>query len=210
VIRAPLPHAVFVITDRNERRRLRSVWRHMKVRCNNQKHPSYPNYGGRGIKVCARWRDFEAFVSDVGAVPAGHSLDRVDNDHGYEPGNVRWATPTQQLRNTRRNVNLTAFGETKCAKDWSLDHRCSVHHSTILFRLRRGWTSENAIAAPPSMARPYRISAFGATKTISDWLADSRCRVHRKAIVERLASGWTAEDAIARPPVFGPKAKVRA
>lgn len=81
------------------------AWKSMITRCYYQKYSGYKNYGGRGITVCDRWRtSFENFLADVGQKPtAQHSLDRINNDGHYEPSNVRWATRTEQNRNTRRN-----------------------------------------------------------------------------------------------------------
>lgn len=74
----------------------------MVARCHDENHPRYADYGGRGITVCDRWRDdFWTYVADVGARPEGMSLDRIDNDSGYRPDNVRWATASQQVRNSR-------------------------------------------------------------------------------------------------------------
>lgn len=103
-----------------------NVWRGMVGRCHNPKHADFGDYGGRGISVCDRWRDsFGAFLSDMGARPSRlHSIDRIDGRIGYEPGNCRWATPSEQMRNrkapcewrrlTRSDVvdlrTLSAFG----------------------------------------------------------------------------------------------------
>lgn len=84
------------------------AWQRMKSRCQNPKEPVYPYYGGRGISVCGAWvESFAAFWADMGATWApGLSLDRIDNDGHYSPGNCRWTTPTEQNRN-RRNVKLS-------------------------------------------------------------------------------------------------------
>lgn len=87
--------------------KLYAAWAGMKDRCYNRNGPGYKDYGGRGITVHESWRnDFEAFRRDVGEPPAGLSLDRIDNDRGYEPGNVRWATSLQQMRNRRTSWRL--------------------------------------------------------------------------------------------------------
>ena len=83
------------------------VWTNMKTRCFNQGNRQFANYGARGITVCDRWRDsFESFLADMGRCPPGLTLDRINNDGNYEPGNCRWATRQQQARN-RRSTRLT-------------------------------------------------------------------------------------------------------
>lgn len=81
-------------------------WYNVVARCHNPHHPAYANYGGRGISVCPDWQDPAAFLKyldDVlGPCPVGRSLDRIDNDGDYEPGNIRWATHSEQARNQRR------------------------------------------------------------------------------------------------------------
>lgn len=81
---------------------LYQTWLSMRQRCTNPNVNNYHRYGGRGITVCTRWQDFAAFLSDVGERPSPqHSLDRIQNDGNYEPGNVRWATRVEQARNSR-------------------------------------------------------------------------------------------------------------
>lgn len=79
------------------------IWSAMIQRCTNPRNTDFHNYGGRGISVCQEWRDsFELFLNDVGRRPRNLTLDRIDNNGNYEPGNVRWATKSQQTRNSRR------------------------------------------------------------------------------------------------------------
>jgi len=85
-----------------------SSWRSMLSRCYNKKHINYKYYGGRGIRVCNRWRySFELFLLDMGNKPTKkHSIDRINNDGNYEEGNCRWATPKQQANNKRKRISL--------------------------------------------------------------------------------------------------------
>jgi hypothetical protein len=76
-------------------------WSNMIQRCTNPKHHRYANYGGRGIAVCERWREFANFLADMGVKPPGHSIERKDNNGNYEPGNCKWATFAEQSHNTR-------------------------------------------------------------------------------------------------------------
>lgn len=83
--------------------KLYPTWLNMRQRCRNPKHPRYGDWGGRGIKICERWDNFEHFLEDVGERPEGKTLDRKDNDGDYCPENVRWATPLEQNTNKGRN-----------------------------------------------------------------------------------------------------------
>lgn len=128
------------------------AWQAMTARCSNPRHPSYKHYGGRGIGVCARWSEFEAFHADMGPRPSPrHSIDRIDNSKGYEPGNCRWATQTTQIRNRRNTVRLTVHGETLPAAEWCA--RTGITLEAIYGRLRSGWSHEDAALKPMSGPR---------------------------------------------------------
>lgn len=123
------------------------VWTAMKQRCLNPKSPVWKYYGGRGITVCERWKTFENFASDMGARPAGGTLDRIDNNSGYFPENCRWATRTEQANNIRTNRILTVDGVSKTTRQWESD--LGMRRGAIASRVcTLGWTPEEAILTP--------------------------------------------------------------
>jgi hypothetical protein len=99
--------------------KLYKAWVGMIGRCENKSNSAYKNYGGRGIKVCDRWKNFENFAIDVGDRPISMTLDREDNNGNYEPSNWRWATWNTQSTNKRNTVFLTFEGETLPLADWA-------------------------------------------------------------------------------------------
>jgi hypothetical protein len=131
-----------------------SVWLAMRIRCKDETFHEYARYGGRGIKVCERWdADFKNFLADMGVRPAGLTLDRIDNDGDYEPGNCRWSTRREQGANTSQNVKVTAFGETKTAAEWADDQRCVASRKTLYSRLSSDWSAERALLEPVKLGR---------------------------------------------------------
>lgn len=120
------------------------VWAGLLARCRNA---SQKNYGGRGISVCERWESFENFLADMGRRPSPkHSIDRVDNDGNYEPGNCRWAVKKQQDRNRRTNRPVEFRGETKCLTEWA--EMFGLNPAALAWRLNHGWGTEEAITTP--------------------------------------------------------------
>lgn len=150
-----------------------TVWMSMRTRCKNPNSKSYHNYGGRGIKVCELWNDFETFLVDVGPRPSpSHTLDRFPNPNGdYEPGNVRWATRVEQARNTRANRFVTIRGETKTAAEWAGIYR--IKYTTAITRMDLlGWDAEQAFARPlltrAEYCKPSRGEAHGRAKLTAE------------------------------------------
>lgn len=131
------------------------AWAKLKSRCLNPNNAKYQIYGGRGISVCAQWvDDFGAFLSDVGPRPSSaHSIDRIDVDGNYEPGNCRWATPQTQSRNRTNNMWIEINGERMVAAEAA--DRFGVSRSAFCRRLQRGWTVEEALG--PSRASGPRL-----------------------------------------------------
>lgn len=97
------------------------AWQHAKARCYNRNDAKYPLYGGRGIQMCDRWlSDFAAFRDDMGLRPSSlHSLDRINVDGHYEPGNCRWATPREQGNNRRTTIRVTVDGIERSLGEWA-------------------------------------------------------------------------------------------
>lgn len=123
-----------------------SAWKGMIRRCYNPNEKCFHNYGGRGIKVCDRWKNsFEAFMQDMGPKPSlKHSLDRYPNTDGdYEPGNCRWATLKEQARNTRKTIKLTHEGITKSLPEWA--ELKGMKYSKLQSRYYKKWPIERML-----------------------------------------------------------------
>jgi len=113
----------------------------MIARCENKESISYKNYGGRGVNVCERWHDFNLFVEDMdSSYFKGATIERIDNDKGYEPNNCRWATKKEQGNNRRNNHILTYNGKSQTVSQWAED--IGVKRDTLYSRLFHGYPVE--------------------------------------------------------------------
>jgi hypothetical protein len=140
-----------------------SSWRSMHDRCGNPKATGYERWGGRGITVCERWHDFEAFLSDMGSRPSlQHELDRINNNGNYEPGNVRWATPVEQNNNTSANRLLTIGGRAATIAEHA--RAASIPYKVLHKRVNDGWSPEILAA----LLRIYRERAGGGQNGITE------------------------------------------
>ncbi len=182
---------------RGRRTKESAIWVAMIQRCESPNCESYANYGGRGIKVCDRWKGSEGlqnFIADMGRKPDGASLDRIDNDGDYSPDNCRWATRKEQQRNRRANVRVTLNGETRCLTEWA--EILGINIRTVRKRVNHlKWSPEKALTEPVIVGvRSKTLTINGETKSLREWSNASGVAID--VIRERLASGWDAERAV--------------
>lgn len=127
-----------------------NAWRHMKERCSNKNNKDYINYGGRGITFDDRWSKFKNFLEDMGEVPKGLTLERMDNSLGYFKDNCVWTTKKVQACNKRNNVFLTYDGKTLHMEEWG---RVTGLGPEVRKRINRGWTTKEALSTPKGTRR---------------------------------------------------------
>jgi hypothetical protein len=135
------------------------AWAGIKNRCHRPTYAHYECYGGRGITVCDRWlNSFENFYNDMGPRPSAcHSIDRIDVNGNYEPGNCRWATIRQQHRNTRSNAFVQYLGKNVCIAEAA--ELSGIRPTTLHTRLRRGWSGQD-LFLPVGCARTSTSSSL--------------------------------------------------
>jgi hypothetical protein len=143
---------------------LRNVWRSMIARCTDPRRPEYPDYGGRGITVCAEWLGYgpglAQFVADMNlGYEPGLELDRRNNDGPYSPENCRWVTRTQNSRNKRSNRVIEYAGQRRCLAEWV--ELLGLSRSTLRNRLNRGWPVARALTEGVA---PDRLTELGLTE----------------------------------------------
>lgn len=132
------------------------TWKLMRRRCHNPNDESYNNYGGRGIKVCDRWRNsFLAFYEDMGVRPKNkYTIERINNNGDYEPGNCIWLPQEIQGSNKRNNIFIEYEGEIRTMSEWS--RVTGIPYGTLRERRQRGWTTERNFTTPPRIMHPRR------------------------------------------------------
>lgn len=126
-------------------------WKSMRQRCRNPKVRNFEHYGGRGIRVSERWDCFENFIADMGEVPAGMTLDRIDVNGDYGPDNCRWATRIEQMNNRRNNRMIKHEGLLLTLAEWA--RRAGVKYHTLMARLDSGMSIERALSTGMNLRR---------------------------------------------------------
>ena len=135
-------HSECVITHGMYNTRTYRTWQSMLSRCHNTNNPVYHNYGGRGITICDRWKDsFENFYDDMGPRPEGMSIERIDNDGNYEPGNCKWATPIEQINNRRCTIR---FEDGISVAMFARDH--NLKYDNVAYAFHAGYSQDDIIS----------------------------------------------------------------
>jgi hypothetical protein len=170
--------------------RLRRTHHAMIQRCHDPQHPKYHNYGGRGIQVHPAWHDFHVWRRAMGPRPKGLTIERIDNECGYEPGNVRWATRLEQAQNKRNNVLLEIEGRTQTVAAWAREKELNL--GTLWDRLHGGLSPEEAVNKPIDISRRHNPATPEIKKQVLTLFADGIKRAEIARRVGRSAPTITA------------------
>lgn len=177
-------------------------WSNMKQRCYNPKNADTHRYLERGITVCAEWRgSYYNFLADMGRKPdRTYSLDRIDNDGNYEPGNCRWATSKVQALNSSGALEARRHehnGTNLTLTEWSKE--TGISKKTLNSRTNRGWSVEKVLTTPPGKTygpHPQKYSCSGKSLTVLEWAEE--LGVKPSTLGTRLARGWSTEKAFSK------------
>ena len=132
-------------THGKSRDRIYSIWVGMLIRCSEKsKGKTRKNYFLRGINVCDKWKNFESFYEDMGEPSLNYSIERINNNGNYEPGNCKWATSKEQGNNTSANKKIEFNGQIKNISQWA--ELLNIKPNTLTYRLKRGWSIERALS----------------------------------------------------------------
>lgn len=174
----------------------------MRQRCHNMQDRMWRWYGGRGIKVCERWDDPMAFLEDMGRRPSeGHTIERIENDGDYEPGNCKWATMLEQVGNRSSSIKIDGMTLAEIAGSLGLSY------NGVYERLRMGWSRDEIASRPRSIDGSRRtnrmITIGGETKSVTQWAKSSGLPIG--TIWGRVNRGVTGTDVLLpdRPPPSG-------
>ncbi len=163
---------------RGARTKTYAAWRSMKQRCLNINNKNYLKYGGRGIKICDSWMNFNNFLADMGEAQKGMTLERINTELGYSPENCKWASQLEQVRNRRISHRLTYKDKNLHLKEWA--QIFDIKYETLRKRIAKGWDAEMALTTPVYSAKACGqiggLKKAGNQKTLLDSLEKARLR----------------------------------
>jgi hypothetical protein len=167
----------------------------MMKRCYNLNDKRYPDYGGRGITVCKRWRNsFKIFLADMGLCPKGKTIDRIDNNGNYKPGNCRWATADQQANNRRNNIILNiGAGIDGTLSQWCQTFDLDVN--TVWYRVKKGYAPYAALFTKTAMPPTIEIGPF--IGTLREW--SDALNINYSTLRNRINRGYAPYNALFEP-----------
>ncbi len=176
------------------------IWAGIKQRCCNPARHDFDRYGGAGIGLCKEWAEsFSAFFDYVGPRPTPkHSIDRIDGSKGYEPGNVRWATPEKQAQNSSLARPITLHGRTLTASEWSRE--TGLVFTTIIARMNRGLSPEEILHSGKLVglgSAPRSLTFEGKEQTLSEWAKE--IGITKRTLKKRLNAGIPLHRALKNP-----------
>ena len=183
---------------KKERKRLRSIYNGMRLRCYNENSINYKYYGGKGVTICDEWLlSFENFFD--WAINNGYNenltIDRTDSEKEYSPDNCKWSTKKEQAYNRSMSVKLTLNGRTMYMTEWA--EELEIDKKILSWRYNNGWSDEEILSRP----RDYKESKLllnGETHSMSEWSRITGIKV--ATISDRMKKGWSVEDALTKSP----------
>lgn len=176
------------------------IWKGMIKRCSNKNDSAFARYGGRGITVCSRWLGdggYQNFLRDMGRAPVPQStIERIDNEAGYDPENCRWASRKVQARNKRNNFEITYDDRTQCLTAWA--EELGIPWGCLHYRITRAkWSVKKAFTTPSRGHKNRRLRYDGRVRTLTEWAEE--LGMLPSTIRERLERGWTTAKALTAP-----------
>ena len=183
---------------KKERKRLKSIYNGMRLRCYNEDNVNYKYYGGKGVAICDEWLlSFENFFD--WAINNGYNenltIDRIDSEKEYSPDNCKWSTKKEQAYNRSMSVKLTLNGRTMYMTEWA--EELEIDKKILSWRYNNGWSDEEILSRP----RDYKESKLllnGETHSMSEWSRITGIKV--ATISDRMKKGWSVEDALTKTP----------
>lgn len=183
---------------KKERKRLKSIYNGMRLRCYNENNVNYKYYGGKGVTICDEWLlSFENFFD--WAINNGYNenltIDRIDSEKEYSPDNCKWSTKKEQAYNRSISVKLTLNGRTMYMTEWA--EELEIDKKILSWRYNNGWSDEEILTRPRDY-KENKLTLNGETHSMSEWSRITGIKV--ATISARIRDGWSVEDTLTKKP----------